>query len=165
MHHQRGAEPYTLGQGGRRAVEVDFQAKHNYTKITTNTTGMHNIHAPTTYIRTVQSVYSPRPLTPEPVHAAHTDDGHRNRPVHGNNACARPTGPHQSPTLVPIGHVRQALQSTRTRTLHSTSLKGHAIFPGPRDTNNKHPSRTPIPCAPQIPQTRSASCVKSPRCS
>ena len=25
MHHQRGAEPYTLGREGRRAVEVDFR--------------------------------------------------------------------------------------------------------------------------------------------
>ena len=25
VHHQRGAEPYTFGQGGMRAVEVDFR--------------------------------------------------------------------------------------------------------------------------------------------
>ena len=25
VHHQRGAEPYTLGRGGRQAVEVDFR--------------------------------------------------------------------------------------------------------------------------------------------
>ena len=24
-HHQRGAEPYTFGRGGMRAVEVDFR--------------------------------------------------------------------------------------------------------------------------------------------
>ena len=85
-----------------------------------------------------------RLLTPEPVHAAHLDDGHRNRPVRGNNAYARPAGPHQSPTVVPISQVRRALQSTPTRTPHSTNLKGHAISPGPRDTDNKHPLRIPI---------------------
>ena len=96
------------------------------------------------YIRTVRSVHSPRPLTPEPVHAAHTDDGHRKRPLHGNNTYARLAGPHQSPTLAPIDHVWQTLQSTPTRTPHSTNLNGHTISPGPRDTDNKHPSRTPI---------------------
>ena len=25
VHHQRGAEPYTFGRGGMRAVEVDFR--------------------------------------------------------------------------------------------------------------------------------------------
>ena len=48
------------------------------------------------------------------------------------------------PPLAPIGHVRQALQSTPTRTPHSNNLKGHDISPGPRDTDNKHPSRIPI---------------------
>ena len=27
VHHQRGAEPYTFGRGGMRAVEVDFRRR------------------------------------------------------------------------------------------------------------------------------------------
>ena len=27
VHHQRGAEPYTFGRGGMRAVKVDFREK------------------------------------------------------------------------------------------------------------------------------------------
>ena len=92
------------------------------------------------YIRKVQSVHSTRPVTPEPVHAAHIDDGHRNRRVNDNNAYARPAGPHQSTTLAPIRHVRQALQSTPTRKLHSTNLKGRVspLVRGIPTTNTHH---------------------------
>ena len=102
-------------------------------------------------MRKVQSVHSPRPLTSEPIHTAHIDDGHRNRPVHGNNAHTRLAGPHQFSTLAPIDHVQQALQFTLTDTPYSISLKGHDISPGPRDTDNKHAPRAAI----YIPDIRS----------
>ena len=145
VQHQRGAEPYTLGRGGRRAVEVDFRRNIIIRRQPqTPQDAQHPRTDKRAYIRKVISVHSPRPLTPEPVHAAHTDDGNRNRPVRGNSAYARATGPHKSPTLAPIGHVQQPLQSIPTPTPHSTNLKGYDIPPGPRDTDNKHPSRTPL---------------------
>ena len=111
VHHQRAAEPYTVSRGGMRAVEVEF--KWNLSLYEENHERHEDIqHACTdkrAHVRIV--VHPPRLLTPKPVHSAHFDDAHRNRPVHGNNAYARPAGLHLSPTLAPIGHVRQALRN------------------------------------------------------
>ena len=143
-----------------RAVKVDFRrslmirrqprtTQHGYTTPTHRQTNAHTHSA----ISTLAAA-----LTPEPVHAAHIADGHCNRLVHGNNACAHPAGPHQPPILAPIGHVRQALQFTPTCTLYSISPKGRAFSTGRRDTDDKHPPQAPI----HVPDIRGrALCSKS----
>ena len=48
LHHQRGAESYTFGQGGMRTVKVDFRGdilRIIYTRTTTHPAGIHNTHA------------------------------------------------------------------------------------------------------------------------
>ena len=113
VHHQRGAEPYTCtprrhanGRGRLQPKHIFLRKKHAHHK---------DIQQPRTdkrvHIRTVRSVHTLRTLTFEPVREAHIDVDHRNRPIHGNNAYARPAGPHRSPTLTPIGHIRQALRN------------------------------------------------------
>ena len=64
VHHQRGAEPYTLCQ--------DNHAHHRYTQ--------HPRIDKQTHIRTVRSVNTSRSLTAESEHAAHNDHGHHARP-------------------------------------------------------------------------------------
>ena len=108
VHHQRDVEPCIFGRGGMRAVRVDFSRNislykdnHAHHKDTQHPRTSERAH-----IRTVRSVHPPQPLTLESVHTAHFDYGHRNPPVHGDNAYARPARPHQSATLAPTGHVR-----------------------------------------------------------
>ena len=134
-----------LGRENRQAVEVDFRwniiirRQPRTPQGCTTPTHRHTSVHTHSVISTLTATAHFRTGT-----LAHTGNGHCNRPVHGNNAYARRAGPYQSPILAPIGHVRQALHSTPTCTHDSTNLNGHAISPGPRNTDNKHPPRTPI---------------------
>ena len=85
--------------GGRGRL----QAKYNHTKATTNTTGMHNTHAPTnerTYAHCDQYTHRDRSRPNQYTQLALTMVTATDQYM--ATTLTRPAGPHQSPTLAPL---------------------------------------------------------------
>ena len=144
VHHQRGAEPYTFGREGRWAVEVDFRRNiiirrqsltpQGYTTPTHRQTSARTHSAISTLTATAHSRISTRST-------------HRRwslQPTRTRQQRLLPSGG-TAPISHPCRHWPRPTGPTMySGTPHSTSLKGHDISPGPRNTDSKHPPRTPI---------------------
>ena len=113
VHHQRGAEPYTFGRGGMRAVEVDLGELYNSYK--DNHAPRRDTQHPS--INKQMHTCTRRPITSRPSHRRiSTHDAYTHKAtstriatshrristrgahrltVHDNNTYARPAGSHQ----------------------------------------------------------------------